>query len=59
MNEERKKNMPTYMDLLKAEKKALNKLFVREFTNARKESQELEQLKQKITKQIDYGNSKN
>lgn len=51
--------MPTYMDLLKAEKKALNKLFVREFTNARKESQELEQLKQKITKQIDYGNSKN
>lgn len=50
--------MATYKELLKAEKKALNKLFVRELSNVRKETHELDQLQKAIVVHVNYGNSK-
>lgn len=50
--------MATYKELLKAEKKALNKLFVRELSNVRKETHELDQLQKAIVLHINNGNSK-
>lgn len=49
--------MTTYKDLLRAEKKALNKLFVRELSNVRKESYKLDKLKEEIVRHINYANS--
>ena len=50
--------MATHKELLKAEKKALNKLFVRELSNVRKETHELDQLQKAIVVHVNYGNSK-